>query len=165
MRFSNRNYHSLKSSLSWFGTVLFLNRLSIFWKALSWRQNVHLNPSPLFLDATHVFIPEQHVCFTLESCFLRKSLFFSPKFYHFPLTIWQRGRLCTFVAICVSVGFFSVLTYDNIGQHEMAFFFLAEGGLLHNSHKKRSLLIVFCRVVYAHIMRACVWVCVHVWLK
>lgn len=63
------------------------------------------------------------------------------------------------MTICVSVGlFFSILTSDDIGQHEMAFF-SAEGGLLHNSHKKRSLLIVFCRVVYAHIMRARVCVC------
>lgn len=71
--------------------------------------------------------------------------------------------MCICDLMCFCGGFFSILTYDNIGQHEMAFFFsLAEGGLLHNSHKKRSLLIVFCRVVYAHIMRACVLVCVHV---
>lgn len=54
--------------------------------------------------------------------FSEKIPIFPPKFYNFPLTIWQRGRLCAFVTICVSVGVFSILTYDNIGQHEMAFF-------------------------------------------
>lgn len=115
-----------------------------------------------------------HCSLTLHTCSYRSSTcaspwspvfwenlkLFPPEFYNFPLTIWQRGKLWAFVTICVSVVFFF---YPDFWQHRTRWngLFSAEGGLLHNSHKKRSLLIVFCRVVFAHIIRACV--CVHPW--
>lgn len=100
---------------------------------LSWRWTTQPDPSPPFLDSTHVSTQEEHVCPTVESCFSENTLLPPPvKFCYPSFAISSSVRLFVFV-MQVPVCVFSFLSSRNIQRA-----FKAEGGLLRNSHQKRS---------------------------